>query len=170
MKIYTKTGDAGLTDLYAGGRVPKDHPRMEVLGEMDELNCVLGVLRSCGLPPEEDAEVNAIQQQLFMVGSELACLDPDKMGVQRVLAEDVAALETKIDAYSAKLPPLKHMLCPEGCPACAFCQFARAVCRRVERRMVAAIRESEPAISPIPLHYFNRLSDFLFVLGRYLDR
>lgn len=170
MKIYTKTGDTGRTDLFEGGRVAKDAPRMHVLGEIDELNCVLGVLRSFGMEPDEDALVESIQQQMFLIGSELACLHPDRMGIQRILESDVALLETKIDFYSASLTPLRNMLCPTGCPACAFCQLARAVCRRVERQIVALAREPEAEISPLVLAYFNRLSDFLFVLGRFLGQ
>ena len=169
MKIYTRNGDAGQTDLFAGGRVPKDHPRVEALGEMDEFNCSLGVLRSHGLPPEIDALVEAFQRKLFMIGSEFSCPIPEKLGLRSLVPEEISFLEEKIDYYSENLRPLKGMLCPVGNRASVFCQLARAVCRRVERRLITAVRESEEDISPLIPQYFNRLSDLLFVLGRFLE-
>lgn len=172
-KIYTKTGDAGLTGLGDGARVPKHCPRVEAYGEVDEANSALGVaIVSLGDAPAlarvRDALL-VIQQDLFDVGADL-CVPRDS-GEQagsrlRVTPDQIARLERLIDRHNAGLPPLESFIMPGGTEAAARLHVARAVTRRAERR-VAALIESEPAAtSPDALVYLNRLSDLLFVLAR----
>lgn len=164
-KIVTRTGDDGTTGLADGRRVPKDSPRVEALGAIDELNCAIGVLRAQPLPPElaSQAPLAQIQQQLFDVGGELAL-----PGATLIDAASVTALESMIERLNAALPPLKEFVLPGGGPAASACHSARAVCRRAERRCWALSR-SEP-VAPTALRYLNRLSDLLFVLARTLAR
>ena len=167
MKIYTRNGDAGQTDLLAAGRVAKDHYRVEALGEIDELNCALGMVRALGASPEEDAVLESVQKTLFRIGSELACPAPEDMGLTKIGGGEILALEELADRYSEKLSPFQWVF-PSGPPAAAACQLARAVCRRAERRVVTAVRESDGEVSGEIARYLNRLSDFLFVFGRFL--
>lgn len=168
MKIYTKTGDQGDTGLFGGPRVRKDHLRIEAYGSVDELNAVLGLVRSESPPAEIDALLESIQNSLFDVGAELASPDPARMGVTVVGPGQAQALERAIDLYETRLPPLKTFILPGGCRAAAQMHLARTVCRRAERRLVAlAAAES---ISGELIVYLNRLSDLLFVLARELNR
>ena len=170
MKIYTKTGDAGETGLFGGGRTSKDSPRVAAYGEVDELNAALGLARA--LEPQEfaDALLQRIQRDLFTIGAELATPDPDKL--QKALSRtsaaigesDIAALEDAIDGHQSRLEPLKNFILPGGAPKAAALHLARTVCRRAERAVVALSRHEQ--ISPAILRYLNRLSDLLFVLAR----
>ncbi|HVW37843.1 MAG TPA: cob(I)yrinic acid a,c-diamide adenosyltransferase [Pirellulales bacterium] len=168
MKIYTKTGDLGETGLFGGPRVRKDHLRIEAYGSVDELNAVLGVVRSHSPPAEIDGLLAKIQNSLFDVGAELASPDPARMGVPVVGAGHIEALERAIDQYEAGLPPLKAFILPGGGQAASQMHLARTVCRRAERRLVSLA--AAETISGALMIYLNRLSDLLFVLARELNR
>ena len=163
-KIVTRTGDDGTTGLADGTRVPKDAPRIEAMGCIDELNCALGAVVS--LEPAVAGVVEClieIQHDLFELGGELAI-----PGTERLQPARVAWLEQQVERCNAQLPPLKEFILPGGGPAASACHLARAVCRRAERRCCALAR-IEP-VSPVALQYLNRLSDLLFVLARVLAR
>jgi len=161
-KIYTRTGDDGTTGLADGSRVPKDHRRIEVLGCLDELNSIIGLIMSHA-EPDVPPQLAHVQNRLFDPGAELAT-----PGAERTSAEEVAYLETALDGYNADLPPLREFILPGGGSAATFCHLARALCRRTERRLVALNREE--GVNPQTLRYINRLSDLLFVLARVLAR
>ena len=168
-RIYTKTGDQGETSLGDGTRVPKDHARVAAYGSVDELNAVLGLLLAS--PSAMDGQLRqllqSIQNDLFDVGADL-CLptaaDEAPGKVLRVRAEQGQRLENAIDTYNARLDPLRSFVLPGGTGGAAWCHFARTVCRRAERDVVALGR-SEP-MNPQVIVYLNRLSDLLFVLAR----
>lgn len=167
MRIYTRTGDGGETGLFGGGRVPKDHPRVEAYGEVDELNAAIGCARAAGLPSDLDAVAARIQEELFALGADLATPLSGTARSERVvrIPEGAAgALEHEIDRFEAELPPLRSFILPGGSPAGAALHLARTVCRRAERRVVVLVRTGEAA--PAPLAYLNRLSDLLFVMAR----
>jgi cob(I)alamin adenosyltransferase len=168
MKIYTKTGDAGETGLPGGGRVPKDAPVTEVCGTIDELNTVLGLARAARLPDDVDRLLDRIQSRLFDLGAEVARLGAETDATCRIDAAGVRALEEAIDQFDAELPPLRNFILPGGTFAAAELHFARAVCRRAERRLVGLMREV-PALAAEILVYLNRLSDLLFVLARLVN-
>ncbi len=166
MKIYTRTGDAGGTSLFGGGRVAKHDARVEAYGTIDELNSVLGVARAATPNKQSDEWLEMVQNQLFHLGSDLATpLDAKSDWITRVSGADVDWLERSIDQMSEALAPLRNFILPGGTPAAAQIQLARAVCRRAERRMVT-LSESQD-ISEYALPYINRLSDWLFTLARY---
>jgi len=163
-KIYTRTGDDGTTGLGDGSRVPKDDPRVEAYGCVDEANSALGVLLAVpGLPAGVAALLTRVQHELFDLGGEL-CIP----GHRAIGAAQVQALEDALDAFNDRLPPLKEFILPGGGPAAAACHLARAICRRAERRTWTLARAQ--AVAPEPLQYLNRLSDLLFVLARVLAR
>jgi cob(I)alamin adenosyltransferase len=168
MKIYTKTGDGGETGLFGGPRVPKDHPRVEAYGDVDELNSLLGLVRCEEIDQAIDIHLARIQHELFDLGAELASPDPDRAGTRRVAAAQIAALESIIDEHEGRLPPLKNFILPGGARSAALLHFARTVCRRAERRVVT-LSEKEPISADIII-YLNRLSDLLFVLSRSANR
>lgn len=168
MKIYTRTGDDGTTSLFSGGRVRKDHLRVEAYGTVDELNSVLGVART--LHPQGDLAVwlEQIQNQLFHLGADLATpLDAKAEWVVRVEESAVIWLETTIDAMTEQLPPLKTFILPGGTPLAAQIHVARTVCRRAERLTVALAEHED--LGPWTLKYLNRLSDWLFTAARYAN-
>jgi cob(I)alamin adenosyltransferase len=167
-KIYTKTGDGGETGLFGGPRVRKDHPRIEAYGSVDELNAVIGMARAHGPPPELDALLQTIQNQLFDLGALLASPEPEKFGIAGVGAQQTAAIEAAIDRFEADLEPLKQFILPGGSPAAAALHFARTVCRRAERRLLT-LMNAEP-LGPESLVYLNRVSDLLFVMARWMNR
>ncbi len=163
-KIYTKTGDTGETALFGGKRLPKDHLRIEAYGTVDELNAHIGVIRDFSSEEETSAQLLEVQNQLFTIGSHLAC-DPDKkMKLPEILPESITLLEAEIDRLTAALPELKHFVLPGGHLSNSFCHVARCVCRRAERTVVA-LSHSE-TVEPILIQYLNRLSDYLFTLCR----
>jgi len=166
MKIYTKTGDTGETGLFGGGRVRKDSVRVDAYGEVDELNAVLGLARASRMPTELDALLHRLQDQLFTVGAVLATPVGTKASehIPRLKPEWVTDMEHAIDTFEAEMPPMTHFILPGGSPAAAALHFARTVCRRAERRVVAALREGE-AQSEVVV-FLNRLSDLLFVMAR----
>ncbi len=172
MKIYTKTGDAGETGLYAGPRVPKNDLRIEAYGTVDELNAVLGLVRSTAaassqkLPAEIETLLAHIQHTLFDLGAELATPDPQARGTSFVTPEEIIVLERAIDSFEDPLTPLKTFILPGGTPAASWLHLARTVCRRAERRVVTLLDREADKLSPRVLIYLNRLSDLLFVLAR----
>jgi len=175
LKIYTKTGDDGTTGLFAGPRVPKNHPRIAAYGAVDELNAALGVaiaslLGSSDLPQSPETTIDLltqIQQDLFSVGAELATPDPDKHGMRLLNAERVETLESAVDALDSQLPPLSAFILPGGSASAANLHLARTICRRAERDILT-LADAEPGGDfRTATIYLNRLSDLLFVLARY---
>ena len=171
MKVYTRTGDDGTTGLFGGGRVPKSHPRIAAYGTVDEANAAVGLARAALAGVEgaarADAVLGRVQEELFVLGGDLAAPGEQKYPVPRVEAGHVTALERDIDAFTADLPPLKHFILPGGHPAAAALHLARTVCRRAERLVVETAETEEVAAEP--LHYLNRLSDLLFTLARWVN-
>ena len=162
-KITTRTGDQGETGLGDGSRVPKDHPRVAALGDVDELNSALGVLLAEELPDDMRAAFSQVQQDLLDLGGELsipghALLKPGR----------IEALERHLEAWNKPLAPLKEFILPGGGPAAAACHVARAITRRAERN-AWALAQSE-TVAPEVTRYLNRLSDLLFVVARVLAR
>ena len=172
MRIYTRTGDAGETGLFGGGRVVKHHPRVEAYGEVDELNAVVGMARAIELMPRIDEVLVPVQRDLFGLGALLATPDREKMQRQlekaRIDEERIEQLERAIDAAESELEPLTTFILPGGTPKAAALHVARTVCRRAERRVVALQEEAE--LPPLVVIYLNRLSDLLFVLARLANR
>src|SRR3982751_6282149 len=139
MKIYTKTGDAGETGLFGGGRVPKDDPRVSAYGDVDETNAAIGFAASLEPAGFESAALQTIQRDLFAVGAELAT--PDRTKLRASLQPDrVGIVEQLIDKYDAALPPLKNFILPAGTPKAAAFHLARTTCRRAERSVVTLAR------------------------------
>lgn len=165
-KIYTKTGDTGTTGLFGGKRLPKNHLRIEAYGTVDELNAHLGMVRDQFTEPAVRALLKDIQDRLFTIGSNLAS-DPDKnMQVPDIQPADIEALEQGMDEMDELLPELKNFILPGGHPAVSSAHIARCVCRRAERLTVALAQESR--VEPVVLQYLNRLSDYLFILARFI--
>jgi len=163
-KIYTRTGDDGTTGLGTGGRVPKDSPRVEAYGAVDELNSLIGLmLASDDLPTDIGDSLTRIQHQLFDLGGELSMPE-----TQIITAAAVGGLEDTLDEFNAELPPLKDFVLPGGTHEAAVSHVARTVCRRAERRLCALAREE--SINEQSVKYLNRLSDLLFVFARVLNR
>ena len=169
MKIYTKTGDDGLTGLLANRRVPKDDARIEAYGTVDELNALLGLVRATGLDPVADALLTAIQDQLFVVGSALADPLPDGPFHNLVTDEHARELEVAIDTMEAELEPLTKFILPGGTVAASHVHLARTVARRAERLVVHLARQPGEHVPHQVIIYLNRLSDLLFVLARVLN-
>lgn len=181
MKIYTRTGDSGTTSLVGGRRISKADPRLDAYGTVDELNSHLGVLAAIPAPSEDrltltDRELLArVQNHLFDLGAYLAT-DPDDLadGPETVPAgitpEAITELERAIDALDPELPPLRSFILPGGTPQAAQANVARTVCRRAERAMTAIpLYNGIAAVHPLAMGYMNRLSDYLFALGRALN-
>lgn len=168
MKIYTRTGDAGQTGLFGGGRVYKDDPRVEAYGEVDELNAFLGAARAVEVMPRIDEVLVPIQRDLFSIGALLATPNLEKMHDHLAKAQiddaRIVSLEKEIDACDRELEPLRAFIVPGGTPKAASLHIARTVCRRAERRVIHLQREVE--IPQIVIVYLNRLSDLLFTLAR----
>jgi cob(I)alamin adenosyltransferase len=172
MRIYTRTGDDGATALFGGGRVGKDHPRVEAYGDVDELNAALGLARSVEIMPRIDEVLVPIQRDLFSVGALLATPDLEKMkehlAKARIDDDRVAELERAIDDGEHELEPLRSFIVPGGTPKSSALHLARTICRRAERRVVALREHTD--IPQIVVIYLNRLSDLLFVLARVANR
>ena len=168
MRIYTRTGDDGTTGLFHGGRVQKNHLRVEAYGTVDELNACLGVVRVHQPPNEVDTWLTRIQNELFDLGADLATpqvTEQDK--TTRISSDLVKQLEDEMDWMTEQLPALKHFILPGGTATAANLHLARTVCRRAERAVVTLAQE-EP-IDTVLLEYLNRLSDWLFMLSRYVN-
>jgi cob(I)alamin adenosyltransferase len=173
MKIYTRGGDTGETSLFGGERVRKNAPRVAAYGEVDELNSALGVARAELGDADLCAKLETIQSSLFDLGGELATpaiADRAARGKAgpRVAERDVLELETWIDQLETELEPLRNFILPGGARAAALLHLGRTVCRRAERAVIS-LGEREP-IEPLLVRYLNRLSDFLFVLARVVNR
>ena len=166
MKIYTKTGDAGETSLFSGGRVGKDHIRIEAYGTVDELSSILGSLRCEDLPDGVESQLVQIQESLFAVGSALA--DSKNKLPAAPGSWDSTVLEDWIDSMELKLGPLRSFILPGGARAAAISHVARTVCRRAERRIIS-LQGTGEAVPEGLLPYLNRLSDALFTLARYVN-
>lgn len=160
--IVTRSGDEGSTGLGDGSRVSKNADRIHALGDVDELNTVIGLLRCETLPQDVDALLGEVQHDLFDLGSELAV-----PGYQALQPAQLLMLEQCAADWNQALPPLKEFILPGGCRAAALAHQGRAVCRRAERSVVAlGLFETMP---PLPRQYLNRLSDVLFILSRRLN-
>jgi cob(I)alamin adenosyltransferase len=168
MKIYTKTGDRGETALFGGGRVPKDHPRVAAYGDVDELNSVIGLIRSTEPATLFDPLLESIQRDLFSIGGHLATPDPERVRKaleKAVLSpERVSEFERAMDEAERELSPLKAFVLPAGTPKASALHLARTVCRRAERSVVHLAQSNE--VPGLFLIYLNRLSDLLFTLAR----
>lgn len=160
-KIYTRTGDKGTTGLADGSRTDKDSLRMQVIGEVDELNSFVGAILVHELPSAVRECLIDVQHALFDLGGEMAI-----PGTSTLTADYVTGLEQPIDTFNAELAPLKEFILPGGGPAAVACHVARAVCRRVERRIISLAREE--TVNEESRRYINRLSDLFFVLARVL--
>lgn len=176
-RVYTRAGDGGRTRLVGGAEVDKDDPRIDAYGTVDELNAIVGLARTFNQRSGGDAavvariedELDLVQNDLFTVGTDLATRPGDRWaGMVRPTDEDCTRLETWIDAMNEDLPPLKEFILPGGGPIGAFLHQARTVCRRAERAVVHLARAEGDVEGS--LRYLNRLSDYLFVLGRWAAR
>ena len=169
MKIYTKTGDQGETSLIGGTRVPKYHLRIEAYGTVDELNSWIGLIRDQQMPASKVDLLLEIQDRLFTIGSLLAS-DPDKskMKLPMLGQQDIDLLEQEMDKMEENLPPLKSFILPGGHSTVSYIHIARCVCRRTER-LVVHLSEDNLIDSKISI-YLNRLSDFLFMLSRFIAK
>lgn len=169
MKIYTKKGDTGTTQLIGGTRIPKHSLRIESYGTVDELNSYIGLIRDQEINADYKTQLIEIQDRLFTIGSSLAT-DPEKskMKLPEINETDVEFLEKIMDEMDTLLPPMTSFVLPGGHTTVSFCHLARCVCRRAER-IVTELNENE-VINPIVLKYLNRLSDYLFVLSRKLTQ
>jgi cob(I)alamin adenosyltransferase len=163
-RIYTRTGDGGMTGLYSGERVPKYHGRMEVCGTLDELNCQLGAAAALGAQPETCRTIRTLQDQIFKAGTDFATASGDK-AAPGIVDADITSIEQTIDSLQVRLPPLRAFILPGGSPAAAHLHLARAVCRRAER--TAAVLAKNESVNPHATAFLNRLSDLLFVLARH---
>ena len=176
MKIYTKTGDKGITGLVGGKRLPKHDLRIECYGTIDELNSYLGLIRDQEISKNHKTTLLEIQNQLFVIGSLLAT-DPKllkddterkRFGINFLNPEAITFLETEIDAINRELPPMTHFILPGGHQSVSFCHIARCICRRAERT-ISKLSIEQPT-KPEVLIYLNRLSDFIFVMARKLSK
>lgn len=162
-KIYTRTGDDGTTGLGDGSRINKDSLRVEAMGDVDELNSVIGILLTEAVPDILRPTLIQIQHDLFNVGGEI-CIP----GYVILHQERIENLEEIIDALNANLAPLKEFILPGGTKAAAYCHLARTVCRRAERKLVELHRNEK--VTDISIQYLNRLSDLLFVMCRIINK
>ena len=169
MKIYTKKGDEGKTSLIGGTRVFKDHLRIDAYGTVDELNSFLGLIRDSIEMNTVRGVLTEIQERLFTIGASLAA-DPDKskMKIPDLTESDITLLEKEMDKMNEELPGLKNFILPGGHPVVSYCHIARCVCRRAER--IAVALKNESFVDPKVIQYLNRLSDYLFVLSRWLGQ
>jgi len=165
--MYTRRGDRGETSLYGPRRVPKDSPRIEACGAIDELNSVIGLVLAGARPKERMSGLKEVQEMLFVAGADTAA-DSGTPGVPRISRSDTKALEEMTDALLEGLPTLKNFILPGGTPTAAALHHARSVCRRAERRLLTASRTEQ--LNPELLPFFNRLSSYLFNLSRMANK
>lgn len=162
-KIYTRTGDDGTTGLGDGSRINKDSLRVEAMGDVDELNSVIGLILTENLPATLRESLTHIQHDLFNIGGELSI--PGYVLLQQTRIDD---LEATIDRLNADLLPLQEFILPGGVKAAAYCHLARTVCRRAERKLMQ-LHHAEN-VTEISRKYLNRLSDLLFVMCRVINK
>lgn len=168
-KIYTKVGDLGKTSLIGGTKVPKSHIRIDTYGTVDELNSYIGLVSDHITDEHSKIILKEIQDRLFTIGSSLAC-DPDKeplMKIPDLKETDINLLENEIDAMNNVLPQMRSFILPGGHVAISTAHVARCICRRTERCCVN-MQEQDMFVEPLVIKYLNRLSDYLFVLSRYI--
>ena len=169
IKIYTKTGDLGKTSLIGGTKVPKNNLRIETYGTIDELNSYIGLTNDHLTNENSRTMLKEIQDRLFTIGSSLAC-DPEKapaMKIPDLKEEDIVLLEKEIDVMNEILPEMRSFILPGGHVAVSTTHVARCICRRAERLCVD-MQEHDLFVDPLVIKYLNRLSDYLFVLARYV--
>ena len=167
-RIYTRGGDGGMTSLSDGARVPKHALRVEAYGTVDEANAAVGLARLHAVP-DADAMLARIQNDLFDLGADLATPEEGRKaeGALRIAQSQVDRLEREIDAMNERLAPLNSFILPGGTPCAAFLHQARTVTRRAERLVTQLVEQEK--VSPEALRFVNRLSDFLFVAGRWVN-
>lgn len=165
-RIYTKTGDKGETSLFGGKRLPKNHIRIESYGTVDELNSWIGLVRDGCDNEEVRAALLQVQERLFTIGANLASDPEKKMSTPDLLESDIAFLEQEMDRMEESLEPLRNFILPGGHPLVSHCHIARCVCRRAERLVVAL--DAEEPVLPLIVQYLNRLSDYFFMLARFM--
>lgn len=168
-KIYTKTGDKGNTSLIGGTKVPKSNIRIESYGTVDELNSYIGLVRDSIEDEKSRVVLLEVQDRLFTIGSSLAC-DPakeTKLAIPDLKEKDIALLEKEIDRMDAHLPEMKSFILPGGHSSISFIHIARCVCRRAER-IIVHMQEDNMTVNALVIKYLNRLSDYLFMLARYV--
>lgn len=163
-RIYTRTGDQGETGLVGGFRVPKDSLRVEAYGNVDELNSILGMARAFLKDKDLDSMLGGLQDDLFVAGADLASSRDGQRDVPKITQDKIDEMEKEIDKLEEELPRLKAFIHPGGGPAGAILHFSRTVARRAERRIITLGKAEK--VSDLMIPYFNRLSDFLFVLAR----
>ena len=167
MKIYTKKGDKGDTQLLGGSIVKKNHIKLECYGAIDELNAFIGNIYDQAISLPHKKNLLKIQNQLFNLGSRIAFDGKkDKIRLPNITERNVELIEKEIDKMDLSLPILKNFILPSGLPTVSKCHIARTICRRAERNLVALGQVEE--IDPLHLQYLNRLSDYLFVLARFI--
>lgn len=162
-RVVTRSGDQGTTGLADGSRVSKDSARIDAIGQVDELNSVIGLVISEGLPEKMRQELQAIQNELFNIGGELAVVKTSLMTEDKVVV-----LEKLVEKYNDKLPPLRDFILPGGTKTAALCHLARSVCRRAERAIVVLGKQGD--VSPVLYQYLNRLSDLFFIVARVANQ
>lgn len=168
MRIYTKRGDKGKTSLFGGTRVEKSSPRIKAYGTVDELNSLIGVAAAHDMSDHGKRLIKKVQEDLFVLGADLATPPDYEERIARLDEDAIGFLEEAIDEMEEQLESLKNFILPGGSKQGATLHYARTVCRRAERSVVACVEQED--ISEIPVKYLNRLSDFLFVLGRYENK
>ena len=168
MKIYTKTGDAGETSLFSGGRVSKSDLRIKAYGSTDELNSFIGLLAAYDINITHKNILHQIQHKLYNIGSILAVKAETSFSVPEIKQADIELLENEIDNLNKELPELKDFIIPGGNQTTAQCHICRSVCRRAEREVVELANNEN--INILVLKYLNRLSDYLFVLSRKVSK
>jgi cob(I)alamin adenosyltransferase len=170
MKIYTGFGDEGNTALFGGKVVKKNDIRIEIYGTLDELNSAIGLLRAKNSDQVIDDILNTIQEEIFILSSEIATPDQKRQNKLRnqISVENIKNIEKIIDDFSDKLKPLKNFILPGGSESASIAHLARTICRRTERKLTDLITRNQ--IRKEIVVYINRLSDLLFVLARYLNK
>ncbi len=168
MKIYTKQGDKGFTRLADGQGIPKSDFRLEAIGDIDELNCHIGLL-ICRVAPELAQKLQSIQSSLFVLGAHVASDSAQALGNMELISlKDIVSLEENIDEMDAQLSPMRFFILPGGHESIATAQIARTVCRRAERSLIRWVQATDHQEYEIAIAYINRLSDYLFMMCRFL--
>lgn len=167
MSVYTRRGDKGETDILGGARLPKDHLRIEAIGQLDEFNAVLGIAVAFSGDEQGNALLKAVQKDIFVISADFA--GHGKVKLQKhITPARVSEIEREIDAIEAQLSPLHHFVLPGGSKTASLLHLARTVCRRTERSAVALSRKEK--VDPQVIVYLNRLGDLLFVMARQANR